>query len=197
MFVVCVVCKEEVNVWTEQAISEWASRNNHRILKKDGKLMKRGQVLPSVSQIEAVEKFEKFIEGAEYLIAHGKVDFETIRYLLDKTRESPIYEDIQKVDSQKFFKSILWGENRESKYGMATIVKYYGDERTKAAHKYGAHGALVDVENLCAVSTGGQLMNRFKDWLMFERSEESEVPVMFSRQARSQSIPPPVRFYPG
>ena len=71
LFVVCVVWKEEVNVRTEQAISEWASRNNHRILKKDGTLMKRGQVLPSVSQIEAVEKFEKFIEGAEYLIAHG------------------------------------------------------------------------------------------------------------------------------
>ena len=134
------------------------------------------------------------IKGSEYLIAHGKVDFETIRYLLDKTRESPIYEDIQKVDSQKYYKSIMWRENSMNKYGMATIVEYYGDERTKAAHEFFAHGALVDAENLCAVSTGGQLVNRFKDFLLFERSEESELPL---RPARSQSILPPVRFYPG
>ena len=89
-----------------KVISAWVSRNCHMILKKDGKLMKRGRVLPSVSQLQAVKKFEKFIEGVEYLIAHGKVDFETISFLLKKNRESPIYEDIQKVDSQKFYKSI-------------------------------------------------------------------------------------------
>ena len=75
---------------------------------------------------------------------------------------------------------------------MDTIVKYYGDERTKAAHKSGADGALVDAENLCSVSTGG-LLDRFKDWLMFQSSEGE---VMINRPARSQSIPP-VSVYPG
>ena len=70
-----------------KVISAWVSRNCHMILKKDGELMKRGRVLPSVSQLQAVKKFEKFIEGAEYLIAHGKVDFETISFLLKKKKQ--------------------------------------------------------------------------------------------------------------
>ena len=75
------------------------------------------------------------------------------RWENDKTRDSNIYNYIEKIDSQTFYKSIiLWQESRESKYGMDTIVKYYGDERTKAAHKSGAHGALVDAENLCSVN---------------------------------------------
>lgn len=99
-----------------------------------------------------------------------------------KSRESRIYEGIRKVDSQKFYKSI--------------IVKCNGDERTKAAHKSGAHGALADAENLCSVSTGRQLLDRFKDWLMFERSEECEEEEMMFRPAMIQSISS-IRFRPG
>ena len=33
--------------------------------------MKRGKVLPSVSQLQALKKFEQFIEGTEYLIAQS------------------------------------------------------------------------------------------------------------------------------
>ena len=69
---------------------------------------------------------------------------------------------------------------------METIVKYYGDERTKAAHKSGTQGALFDVENLCSVSTGG-LLDRFRDWLMFE---SPDVKVIINWPARSQWIPP-------
>ena len=98
------------------------------------------------------------------------MNFETICFLLEKTRDSPISDGNEKVDSQKFYKSNLWRESWESKYRMDTIVKYYGDERTKATRKSGAQGALVDVENLCSVSTGG-LLDRFKDWLMFESSD--------------------------
>ena len=135
---------------------------------KDRKIIKN--LFPYVSQLHALKKFEKFIKGVEYIIVHRSMNFETICFLLEKTRDSPISDGIEKVDSQKFYKSILWQESRERKYGMDTIVKYYGDERTKAAHKSGAQGALVDVENLCSVSTGG-LLDRFRDWLMFESSD--------------------------
>ena len=50
--------------------------------------------------------------------------FETILFLLEKTRDSPIFDSIEKVDSQKFYKSNLWRESWESKYRMDTIVKY-------------------------------------------------------------------------
>ena len=77
----------------------------------------------------------------------------------------------------------MWHDHKVTKYGMETIVKYYGDAKTKDAHKAGAHGALCDAEALCSVSTDS-LLDRFKDWLMFEDSEEE---VMVSRLARSQS----------
>ena len=86
----------------------------------------------------------------------------------------------------------MWLDHKVTKYGMETIVKYYGDAETKDAHKAGAYGALCDAEALCSVSTGS-LLDRFKDWLMFEDSEEE---VMVSRPARSQSVTREV-FYPG
>ena len=79
-----------------------ALRYCHKIVKKDKKMMKNGKVILHVSQLQAINKFEQFIEGSEYLIAHGSIDFETIRFLLEKTRDSQIYHGIQKVDSQDF-----------------------------------------------------------------------------------------------
>ena len=64
--------------------------------------MKSGKVIPHVTQLQAITKFEQFIEGSEYLIAHGSIDFETICFLWEKTRDSQIYHGIQKVDSQDF-----------------------------------------------------------------------------------------------
>ena len=145
-----------------------------------------------MTQIEAAVKLENFLNGSNFLVAHGAVDFTTIRVMLSKTQERPSFERIVKVDSQKFYKSLMWSDHRVTKYGMETIVKYYGDAKTKDAHKAGAHGALCDAEALCSVSTGS-LLDRFKDWLMFEDSEEE---VMVSRPARSQSVTREV-FYPG
>ena len=97
-----MVSEEEINILTDQAINSWTSRYCHKIVKKDKKMMKNGKVIPHVSQLQAINKFEQFIEGSEYLIAHGSIDFETIRFLLEKTRDSQIYHGIQKVDSQDF-----------------------------------------------------------------------------------------------
>ena len=35
----------------------------------------------------------------------GDVDFQTIQALLNKTKESPIYKTVQKIDSQNFYKN--------------------------------------------------------------------------------------------
>ena len=150
------------------------------------------KVIPHVTQLQAVDKLENFIQGSEYIIAHGAVDFQTIRALLDKTKESPSYEGVQKVDSQSFYKSVMWRDHRVARYGMQTIVEYFGDEATKAAHESGAHGALCDAEALCSVSTSTWLLDRFKDWLMFEESVEQEE-LMVIRPARSQSTTPTSR----
>ena len=144
-----------------------------------------------MTQLQVVDKFENFIQGSEYIIAHGAVDFTTIRAKMNKTKESPSYEEVQKVDSQSFYKSVMWRDHRVTKYGMQTIVEYFGDEATKAAHKSGAHGALCDAEALCSVSTSTGLLDRFQDWLMFEESEEMEMMVI--RPARSQSVTPDAR----
>ena len=170
-----VVSKEEINVWTDEEIDEWGSKFCHNIWKVDGKMLKKGQILHHVSQLQAVEKFDKFIEGSGYLIAHGDVDFQTIRALLRKTKDSPSYERVERVDSQKFFKRVMRRDHGEAKHGMKTIVDYYGDPATKAAHEVGAHGALCDAEALCAVSTGPTLYDRFKDWLILEVSAERKL----------------------
>ena len=187
-----VIAREEINIWTDQKISRWASQHCHKIQIKNGKMYQKGEVIPHVTQLQAVDKLENFIQGSEYIIAHGAVDFMTIRALLDKTKESPSYEGVQKVDSQSFYKSVMWRDHRVARYGMQTIVQYFGDEATKAAHESGAHGALCDAEALCSVSTSPQLLDRFKDWLMFEESVELEE-VMVIRPARSQSTTPTSR----
>ena len=106
--------------------------------------------------------------AAEYLIAQKEVDFQTIRALLNKTKESPSFETVQKIDSQKFYKSVMWRDHNVTKYGMKTIMEYFRDEATKKAYMSGAHGALCDAEALCLVSTSCKFYDRFKDWLMLE-----------------------------
>ena len=103
-----VIAREEINIWTDQKISRWASQHCHKIQIKNGKMYQKGEVIPHVTQLQAVDKLENFIQGSEYIIAHGAVDFMTIRALLDKTKQSPSYEGVQKVDSQSFYKSVMW-----------------------------------------------------------------------------------------
>jgi len=146
-------------------------RNCHKIKKRDGKMYQNGKLIPHMTQLQAMEEFENFLQGSEYLIAHGDVDFQTIRALLNKTEESPSYERVQKIDSQAFYKSVMWHDHRITKYGMKTIVQYFGDEATKAAYKTGAHGALCDTV------------------------EEEEVSV--SHPARCQSTSRVMMYYPG
>ena len=50
-----------------------------------------------MTQLQATEELEMFLKGSEYLIAHGEVDFQTIRALLKKTKESPSFETVQKI----------------------------------------------------------------------------------------------------
>ena len=191
-----MISKLELNIWTDQKIHDWASRYCHKIKKRDGKMYQNGKLIPHMTQLQAMEEFENFLQGSEYLIAHGDVDFQTIRALLNKTEESPSYERVQKIDSQAFYKSVMWRDHRITKYGMKTIVQYFGDEATKVAYKTGAHGALCDAEALCSVSTSSKLYDRFKDWLMLEQSvEEEEVSV--SHPARCQSTSRVMMYYPG
>ena len=114
------------------------------------------------------------LPAAEYLIAQKEVDFQTIRALLNKTKESPSFETVQKIDSQKFYKSVMWCDYNVTKYGMKTIVEYFRDGATKKAYTSGAHGALCDAKALCSVSTSPKLYDRFKDWLLLEQSVEEE-----------------------
>ena len=116
------------------------------------------------------------------------VDSQTIQALLNKTKESPSYETVQKTDSKKFYKSVIWCDHGVTKYRMKTIIQHLGDKATKTAYKSGAHGAQCDAEALCLVSTSHKLYNRFKDWLLLEQSvEEEEEEVIISRPARCQS----------
>ena len=191
-----LISKLQLNIWTDQKIDDWASRNCHKIKKRNGKMYQNGKHIPHMTQLQAMEEFENFLQGSEYLIAHGDVDFQTIRALLNKTKESPSYERVQKIDSQAFYKSVMWRDHRITKYGMKTIVQYFGDEATKTAYKTGAHGALCDAEAICSVSTSSKLYDRFKDWLMLEQSvEEEEVSV--SHPARCQSTSRVMMYYPG
>ena len=128
-----LISKLELIIWTDQKIHDWASRYCHKIKKRDGKMYQNGKLIPHMTQLQAMEEFENFLQGSEYLIAHGDVDFQTIRALLNKTEESPSYERVQKIDSQAFYKSVMWRDHRITKYGMKTIVQYFGDEATKTA----------------------------------------------------------------
>ena len=89
-------------------------------------------------------------------------------------QESPSYEVIRKVDSQKFYKSVMSREYGMAKYGMQTIVPMFGDSATKTAYTANAHSALCDAESLCSVSTGQRMMTRFKDWLVWEEDMDEE-----------------------
>ena len=53
-----------------------------------------------MTQIEAAVKLENFLNGSNFLVAHGAMDFTTIKVMLSKTKESPSFERIVKVDSQ-------------------------------------------------------------------------------------------------
>ena len=50
-----------------------------------------------MTQLQATEELEMFLKGSEYLIAHREVDFQTIRALLKKTKESPSFETVKKI----------------------------------------------------------------------------------------------------
>ena len=90
----------------------------------------------------------------------------------------------------------MWCDYNVTKYGMKTIVEYFGDGATKKAYMSGAHGALCDAEALCSVSTSPKLYDRFKDWLLLEQSVEEEEEVIISRPARCQSESRNM-YYPG
>ena len=128
-----LISKLQLNIWKDQKIDDWASRNCHKIKKRNGKMYQNGKHIPHMTQLQATVKLENFLQGSKYLIAHGDVDFQTIRALLNKTEESPSYERVQKIDSQAFYKSVMWRDHRITKYGMKTIVQYFGDEATKTA----------------------------------------------------------------
>ena len=150
-------------------------------------MLLNGKFNPHITQLQATEELEMFLKGSEYLIAHGEVDFQTIQALLKKTKESPSFETVQKIDSQKFYKSVMWCDYNVTKYGMKTIMEYFRDGATKKAYTSRAHRALCDTEALCSVSTSSKLNNRFKDWLLLEQSVEEEEEVIISHPARCQS----------
>ena len=120
-------------------------------------MFQNGKFIPHMTQLQATEELKMFLKGSEYLIAHGEVDFQTIQALLKKTKESPSFETVQKIDSQKFYKSVMWCDYNVTKYGMKTIVEYFRDGATKKAYTSGAHGALCDAKALCSVSTSPKL----------------------------------------
>ena len=159
-------------------------------------MFQNGKFISHMTQLQATEELKMFLKGSEYLIAHREVDFQTIRALLKKTKESPSFETVQKIDSQKFYKSVMWCDYNVTKYGMKTIVEYFRDGATKKAYTSGAHGALCDAEALCSVSTSPKLYDRFKDWLLLEQSVEEEEEVIISRPARCQSESRNM-YYPG
>ena len=49
-----------------------------------------------MTQIEAAVKLENFLNGSDFLVALGAVDFTTIKVMLSKTQESPSFERILK-----------------------------------------------------------------------------------------------------
>ena len=120
-------------------------------------MYQNGKLIPHMTQLQAMEELKMFLKGSEYLIAHGEADFQTIWALLKKTKESPSFETVQKIDSQKFYKSVMWCDYNVTKYGMKTIVEYFRDRATKKAYTSGAHGALCDAKALCSVSTSPKL----------------------------------------
>ena len=79
-------------------------------------MFQNGKFISHMTQLQATEELEMFLKGSEYLIAHREVDFQTIRALLKKTKESPSFETVQKIDSQKFYKSVMWCDYNVTKY---------------------------------------------------------------------------------
>ena len=170
-----IIKQEEINVWPDERIDFWASKHIHKIYQKDGNMYQFGKRIDHVSKSEAVQRMDKFLQGSDFLICHGKTDFQTIRAMLRKSnQESPSYGAIRKVDSQKFYKSVMSREYKMAKYGMQTIVPMLGDSATKTAYMANAHSALCDAESLCSVSTGQRMMTRFKDWLVWEEDMDEE-----------------------
>ena len=80
-----------------------------------------------MTQLQATEELEMFLKGSEYLIANnnGEVYFQNIQALLKKTKESPSFETVQKIDSQKFYKSVMWCDYNVTKYRMKTIFYFF------------------------------------------------------------------------
>ena len=73
-------CRTEINIFTKNPIDHNCSRNIHKIYKRGKTLVKDGKVLQNVkSQDKAIEEFEAFIVGCDYLISHGEIDQETYR----------------------------------------------------------------------------------------------------------------------
>ena len=170
-----IIKQEEINVWPDERIDFYASKYIHKIHKEDGNMYQFGKRIDHVSKSEAVQRMDKFNQGSDFLICHGKMDFWTIGAMLRKSnQESPSYEVIRKVDSQKFYKSVMSREYGMAKYGMQTIVPMFGDSATKTAYMANAHSALCDAESLCSVSTGQRMMTRFKDWLVWEEDMDEE-----------------------
>ena len=170
-----IIKQEEINVWPDERIDFWASKHIHKIYQKDGNMYQFGKRIDHVSKSEAVQRMDKFLQGSDFLICHGKTDFQTIRAMLRKSnQESPSYGAIRKVDSQKFYKSVMSQEYKMAKYGMQTIVSMLGDSATKTAYMANAHSTLCDAESLCSVSTGQRMMTRFKDWLVWEEDMDEE-----------------------
>ena len=62
-------------------------------------MFQNGKFIPHMTHLQATEELEMFLKGSEYLIDNGEVDFQTIQALLKKTKESPSFETVQKIDS--------------------------------------------------------------------------------------------------
>ena len=168
----------EINCWTDHEIDRWSSKHLHklRIDRRTKKMFKNNIEVNYKYRGETLKLFDNFIAGSRALICHGAVDFVTLEANI--TKEKTVlenYDVIEKVDSQKFFKTVMKNDYGIDKFGMKSIVKKFGDNLTKKEYEEGLHGALVDAKSLAKIATDGVVGKRFRDWMMFEEMIDADV----------------------
>ena len=157
--------------WKLPTRDSWICRNktglffkgqgNSRKMYKRGIRMSEDELLPAVSERDAVNQMLEFLHSFKVstIVCHGEDEKSLIPWLekFDKWATfGPTF-----CNSQDFFKY----EVMEDKCRLELMVEKYGDEETKSRYRSEKHSAAADAWALQRVVSSVQLGEQWKKWL--------------------------------
>ena len=157
--------------WKLPSRDSWICRNktglffkgqaNSRKMYKRGNRMSEDELLPAVSEMDAVHQMLEFLDTykTSTIVFHGE-DEKCLIPWLEKFNKWASFGPTF-INSQDFFKY----EVMEERCRLELMVGKYGDEETKSRYENEKHSAVADAWALQRVLSCVELRESWKKWL--------------------------------